>query len=95
MPFPYYDSRVHPEQRARTAAKFELMHLADMRRRAEILCAMGYGKEETRRWLRAQVLWEFEMNGRPAFLSRVDEVVDLAFQFTPEAHELRPYRIMI
>lgn len=59
-----------------SAKKRETMYLRELEERAALLFRLRYSKDEARRRLRGNVQWDFELHRKPAFLSKVDALVE-------------------
>lgn len=78
MPFAWYHPDVPPEYTT-APQKAAAMYEAELRDRAQLLMRLGYSKEETKLRLRGNVLWDFELHGKPAHLKRVNAIVDKVY----------------
>jgi hypothetical protein len=75
MSFPWWESPVPGEYRATFPAKFQAMLLDETRRRAEILCSLGFAPADVRLRVRAHLAWDYELHPLPKSAARVDEVI--------------------
>lgn len=73
--FPWWDAKVPAAGAAMSARKREAMYLREMEERAALLFRLRYPKDEARRRLRGNVLWDFELHRKPAFVDRADAIV--------------------
>ena len=62
------------------AARREAMYVAELRDRAALLKRLLYDREAARARLRANVAWDFELHARPAFMNRIDAIVDEVYR---------------
>lgn len=60
--------------------KRQHMYLRELEERASLLVRLGYSKVDTRRRLRGNVLWDFELHKKPAFLSQIDGIVEAVYK---------------
>lgn len=52
------------------------MYVRELEERAALLFRLGYRQDDVKRRLRGNVRWDFELHKRPAFLSRIDGIVN-------------------
>jgi hypothetical protein len=55
------------------------MYLGELRERAALLRRLNFNKAETLARLRANVAWDFELHAKPAFVAKLDGIVDDVF----------------
>lgn len=75
MSFSWWATPIPAEYRATFPAKFEAMILDEAKRRAEMLCHLGYPEAEVRLRVRAHLRWDYELHGLPAAAKQVDAVI--------------------
>ena len=75
MSFSWWATPIPAEYRATFPAKFETMLLDETKRRAELLCNLGYPEAEVRLRVRAHLQWDYALQALPAAAKRVDVVI--------------------
>ncbi len=78
MPFSWY----HPEPPAdasQAGQKAGAMYIDEIQRRAALLMRLGYTKADTKRRIRGNVRWDFELSEDPKHLKQINSIVDKVF----------------
>jgi hypothetical protein len=79
MNFPWWEPKIPARARATAAARRETMYLRELEERAALLKRLQYSRDRCRQRLAANVRWDFELHKAPAFLARIDAIVDAAY----------------
>ncbi|MBI2892895.1 MAG: hypothetical protein HYY06_05035 [Deltaproteobacteria bacterium] len=75
MAFDWMEPYVPEGRAAREAAAALAAQEREIAERASLLLRLGYGLAETQMRVRGNLLWDFELHGRPAIVARCDEIV--------------------
>ena len=79
MPFPWLKPDVPRRYAATFPRKAEAMYLRELEERAALLFRLRYPRDLCKLRLRGNVRWDFEMHKTPAFIARVDAIVDAVY----------------
>lgn len=75
MAFDWMDPSVPAGQAARERTSTHAAMEREMTERASLLQRLGYSLAEAQLRVRGNLLWDFEVQGRPAMAARVDALV--------------------
>jgi hypothetical protein len=79
MPFDWMDPSVPKGQAARERKSTTAALEREMADRAALLRRLGYSLAEAKLRVRGNLLWDFEIQGRPAIAARVDDIVSRVY----------------
>ena len=79
MPFSWYHCKVPDRHEETLGEKRVAMYIEDMKTKATLLKNLGHTKEYAKLRLRGNILWAYESLKTPAYIDKVDEVVDSVF----------------
>ena len=79
MPFDWYHSKIPDWYGETFDDKRVAMYIEDMKTKATLLRNLGHTKEYARLRLRGNIRWAYENLKTPAYIDKVDEVVDSVF----------------
>ncbi len=79
MPFPWYHPHVNEEYAQTLGKKAEAMYVRELEERAALLFRLRYPRDLAARRLRGNVHWDFEHRGDPAFIKRIEGIVDAVY----------------
>jgi hypothetical protein len=75
MPFDWMEPSVPEGQAARERAATVTALERELAERAGLLLRLGYSLADAQLRVRGNLLWDFEVQGRPALAARVDAIV--------------------
>lgn len=80
MPFSWYHADLPTQTDARRAARANGMYERELAEKAALLQRLGHSLEQTQARLRANIEWDFEMNGgRAAIVARIDAIAKAVY----------------
>ena len=79
MPFPWLHPSIPATYRATFARTAEAAALRELEDRAALLHRLRYSKARAAERLRANLRWEFELQGPPKLIERVDAIVEAVY----------------
>lgn len=81
MPFSWYHADLPTQIDARGTARANAMYEAELAEKAALLQRLGHSLEQTQARLRANIEWDFEMNGgRAAVVARINAIAKAVYQ---------------
>lgn len=82
MPFDWMEPSVPEGQAAREQGTALSATEREMAERAALLLRLGYSLADAQMRVRGNLLWDFEVQGRPALASRADQIVARVYDRT-------------